>query len=198
MTSSKKCETCGERFEKRPRDSQVQWADRAFCSLACSNDEKKDVPPHLKFWNWVRKSPHNGCWEWTGASNPKGYGRLAYRTKFMYVHRLSYEMHYGPIPDGMNVCHTCDNPSCVNPNHLFAGTQSDNLKDAVRKGRMFRPNTNAERNGNTSLTWDEVDQIRAFLDAGESGDVLASQYGVHRTTITNIKHQKTWKESSRC
>lgn len=92
----------------------------------------------VRFWRFVRKGA--GCWEWTGHSNrPGGYGRFAVQATrpivLVVAHRYSWELHFGPIPPGMIVCHRCDNPSCVRPDHLFLGTQSDNVRDSVTKGR---------------------------------------------------------------
>lgn len=79
---------------------------------------------------------HTDCWEWTRSTNNVGYGMFRYRKGLMRTaHRVSYEMHKGPIPDGMIVCHTCDNPKCVNPDHLWLGTRRDNYNDMVAKGR---------------------------------------------------------------
>lgn len=86
----------------------------------------------------VERIPIAGCWIYTGASNPEGYGRISIKCRLYYAHRLSYTLHKGPIPEGLVVCHRCDTPSCCNPEHLFAGTQSENLYDASRKERIKR------------------------------------------------------------
>jgi len=90
-----------------------------------------------RFEEKVSIEPNSGCWLWTGAANAAGYGRLYVwpEGKHQKAHRISYELHVGAIPDGMFVCHRCDNPSCVNPQHLFIGTRQDNVDDMNRKGR---------------------------------------------------------------
>ena len=132
----KKCETCGDLFRKKPKDSAAQWADRSYCSAACSNDGKKDKPPHLRFWEHAGVSDGDNCWHWHGTKDQHGYGRIPFRTKALKAHRVSFEMRYGPIPDEYLVLHKCDNPSCVNPLHLEAGTQKKNMQDAYMRGRL--------------------------------------------------------------
>jgi hypothetical protein len=90
-----------------------------------------------RFWRKVRKT--DGCWEWTASFRGLGYGQIKVNQKMLYAHRVSWEMANGPIPDGLCVLHHCDNPPCVNPDHLFLGTQADNMRDKVRKNRQGFP-----------------------------------------------------------
>ena len=89
-----------------------------------------------RFWAKVNKEADNGCWEWTGAISTRGYGQFGVNKIAKSTHRISYIMHKGEIPDGLMICHTCNNPPCINPNHLYAGTGKDNAQQAVADGRL--------------------------------------------------------------
>lgn len=125
------------------------------------------------------------CVEWRGYRTQNGYGRQG--TK--YAHREAYRQHVGPIPDGMVVMHSCDNPACVNPSHLTVGTQADNIQDMVTKGRhAVGPATN--RN---VLTADEVGLIRTLLSSGDyTQREIAAKFGVAQRTVSAINTRQTW------
>ncbi len=114
-------------------------------------DYKKDwfLPLNDRFKRRF-KVVENGCWEWQGFTNDNGYGKIVSNKKCLFAHRVSYEIYNGPIPDKLLVCHSCDNPICVNPKHLFLGTHKDNSQDASKKGRLKKvdhPNTFTFKNG---------------------------------------------------
>ncbi len=107
---------------------------RKFCDRRCQRLWREQQGPVL-FWSKVEKREGNSCWGWKGHSRWDGYGRFRHLRKAIFAHRYSYEMHYGPIPAGMSVMHSCDNPICTNPKHLRVGTHLENMKDMRAKGR---------------------------------------------------------------
>ena len=124
--------------------------------------------------------PNTGCWLWTaGINREAGYGRLRVDGVRMVAHRYSWEMHVGPIPEGMRVLHRCDTPTCVNPGHLFLGTQADNVADSVQKGRWARKPTPKQVVG-----------IRGSLAQGETQRSIGGRYGVHQSVISRIHTDK--------
>lgn len=125
----------------------------------------------------------SGCWEWT-ASKVDGYGSFGFRGKVWKAHRVSYVLNHGEIPEGLCVCHLCDNPSCVNPKHLFLGTKKDNRDDMVSKGRMKQSPRIGILNGMCRLTEKQVSEIRASTDRPKD---LSLRFGVHYRHIWAIK-----------
>jgi hypothetical protein len=132
----------------------------------------------------------NGCHICNSHARDKdGYINVKRQQKSYKLHRLVYEERYGKISEGLYVCHKCDTPSCINPDHLFLGTNAENTADKVKKGRQSR-NT-GEKSGTAKLTWDDVKNIRAD---NRNQRVIAKEYGVCFQSISGIKNNKTWKE----
>lgn len=128
------CERCEKRFWRKKRGERP--APR-FCGHACANKvvckERKRATREALFLSYVIRG--DGCWLWQGRLDADGYGRMKYDGKYYRAHRLSYELTYGQPPDSLYVCHTCDNPRCVRPDHLWLGTAKDNFDDSYAKGR---------------------------------------------------------------
>lgn len=156
----------------------------------------KRRPMLERFWERVSPGLPGGgaCWEWCGARTAAGYGLISEggrEGKQVYAHRLSFEIHMGPIPDGLHVCHHCDNPGCVNPMHLFVGTPAVNAQDKVRKGRHPR----GERHAHAKLDSADVAMIRErYAAGGVSQCMLALEYGVSRGCIEHVIQRSTWAE----
>lgn len=143
-----------------------------------------------RFENFVMREPNSGCWLWTGFVNDEGYGYFGVAASLpRKAHRVSYEMHKGVIPDGLLVCHKCDTPSCVNQDHLFLGTDAENMRDRDGKSRLAF----GRRNGRAKLNDASAHEIRALVAAGFSERNIAAKYSVDRGTIRAIKSEKTWK-----
>lgn len=131
------------------------------------------------------------CWEWQGKRNRAGYG--IWRDQL--AHRLTYAAMFGPIPDGLVIMHTCDNPPCCNPNHLRDGTHADNTADKVAKGRQARgptPSRQGERNAKAKLTAGQVEEIRQLLATGMLPREVAPLFGVCRSTVSRIRFGSAW------
>ncbi len=146
-----------------------------------------------KFWGKVDKS--GDCWLWTATRMKRavcGYGVLRVNGKSELAHRVSYEMAYGKIPTDMKVLHRCDNPICVNPNHLFLGTQADNLIDMRTKGRAIRATSSPTRRKFTTEVAKQIRMDRA--EFGYSYERLAGIYGLSDSTISRIVRGKTWAD----
>lgn len=158
-------------------------------------------PALERFEAKVWPEPNSGCWLWGGSlEGGDGYGQFMTNSgrpaRVVGSHRASWELHYGPIPDGLLVCHKCDNRACVNPGHLFLGTMKDNMADASRKGRMnWKVNTRdglprGSAHHQAVLTEVQVLAIRASTEVGAR---LAEEYGVSNNTISRIRRRKIWR-----
>lgn len=132
--------------------------------------------------------PNSGCWLWTAALFTSGYGVFRVRGKNIRAHRFAWVAQRGPIPDGMFVCHRCDIPSCVNPDHLFLGTHDDNVADKMAKGRHRCPIGAA--NSSTKLNYEKVTAIRADT---RTYAVIAKEFGVCAGTVGEIKRREIWR-----
>lgn len=140
------------------------------------------------FWGHVTPGDPNECWEWKGATDQRGYGLFGSKGRSYRAHRLSYEIHHGPLAPGMLACHTCDNPRCCNPDHLFQGTIKDNNLDKVRKGRQ----SFGERIGCSKLKEADIPQIRSLYASGITKTEIARRYGVAMPTVAGVISGRYW------
>ena len=129
--------------------------------------------------------PNSGCWLWIGGATTVGYGKIFANGFVRLSHRVSYEEYKGAIPEGMLVLHKCDTPACINPEHLFLGTNKENMQDASRKGRT----SFGEKNGSSKIT--EKDAI-LILNSAQSVSILSRKYNITETSIRNIKNGDKW------
>ena len=172
---------------------QENYAKHTCSNKSCVN------PDHLKLTlvkcrnakdpNYIKSMVNvdntTGCWNWQGKLNHNGYARIANGNGSYLMHRIAYEVFVGPIAKGFAACHKCDNPSCVNPEHIFLGTQEDNMKDMAGKGRASK----GEEHYGSKLTTQAVIEIRAR--AGRAVEI-AKEYGVSRRLISKVKQRMGW------
>lgn len=199
----KQCEHCGKLYNHSYRITRKYWEARKFCSAECrvagmrgkkrSTYGKAKVSVNDRFWSKVSRCDTDECWPWIGAKDVSGYGYLAgtRREKAAKAHRLSYLLHYGEIPKGLCVCHKCDNPSCVNPSHLFLGTLADNNADKLSKGRLVVPY--GEAHPKSKLTLEDIKSIMSLRAAGLTQTQIAKQFGIAQPHVCAILLKKIWK-----
>jgi hypothetical protein len=140
-----------------------------------------------RFMEKVAPEPINGCWIWAGSKTKDGYGMFFDGVKTARAHRVAYRLWHGPIRQGMSVLHKCDNPSCVNPTHLFLGTQKDNVDDMRQKNRAT--NVRGTQHGRAKLT---EDQVKAIRTDGRKQKEIAMAYGVSHGLVSLIKRRVIW------
>lgn len=163
---------------------------------------------------YSQKRPDEGCWEWTGTIHHRGYGVICHEGKMLLAHRAAYQATFCEIPAGLFVCHRCDNPKCVRPDHLFGGTPAENMADKVRKGRQSKGDQHAatfknstafksaiprgERHGCAKLSQSQVADIRRrWLDRGPGARqrAIAQQFGVSQSLVSLIVRGHLWGAS---
>lgn len=185
---TKECPVCGVTISYK---SQSLLDRVTTCSRSCGG-RLFAKPLKQRILDRHDVDPVTGCWVWNGArflgnDRPVNYGRVHIHSKIKTAHRVAYEAFIGPIPKGLCVCHTCDNPPCVNPEHLFLGTHQDNMADMVRKGRNCTDPTNVK------ITLAELREIRRLLALGERNVDIAKHLGVSRHIVGGIKNNISWK-----
>ena len=187
--STKSCPVCSSPVPWKAYYSPAQYRRRKTCSRRCGAINKRNLVD--RFWDKVEAT--DGCWIWGGSLYNTGYGEIRNKTTRLLAHRVSWEIHFGKIPDGLCVLHRCDNPPCVNPKHLFLGTRGDNIRDCIQKGRN-RPVTGKE-NANSKLTLDQAQEIKRELKHGVSHRALGRRFGVGHGAIGLIARGKTWRDA---
>lgn len=148
-----------------------------------------------RFWSKVDVRRPGECWPWEGATQRRNYGAFwdSARGALVSAHRKAWELEHGlAVPDDLVVMHRCDSPSCVNPSHLVLGSQGDNVRDCVKKGRGNRPRGNAHHRG-PRLKAEQVASMRVDREDGATLSELARKYGVTVSTASDIINRKTWK-----
>lgn len=172
------CNTCGTDISHKHKNAK-------FCDFRCMA-VSFSINEQEAFHTSYTVTP-SGCWEWNRNRNVYGYGRIGKKNRAITAHRLSWEINRGPIPPGLFICHKCDNPPCVNPDHLFLGTCKDNLNDMWSKGR-YKVRRGELATG-SKLTKDQA--IAIYLDGRKHLDI-AQAYGVTRECVGRIKQGRTW------
>ena len=148
--------------------------------------------PMQRFLEKVKKEPSDGCWIWQGPVHKSGYCNFRMpkslcggKQKSVLAHRFSYEQHIGPIPPKIFVCHRCDNPTCVNPKHLFLGTHEENMRDMALKNRK-------KHGSNHPFAKLNEEKVRAIRSDPRPSRAVASEYGVSSRTICHVRSRELW------
>jgi hypothetical protein len=144
-----------------------------------------------KFWSRVKRTAK--CWEWTGKCALKGYGKsyiFWYTHNEQLAHRTSWIIHKGKIPKGKHVLHHCDNPKCVRPSHLYLGTNADNVRDKVKRGRTGKEKRTGELSALSKVT---EEQVKAMRKSSDTGVAWAKRLGITEAQVSRIRLRKCWK-----
>ncbi len=187
------CAQCNKEFDRGYSVNAKRSAKPQYCSLECwrfvkSSHARAAMPD--RFWANVAMAGFDECWEWKGRSGHYGYGAFDWGGRPHIASRLAYELTTGKDPGSLFVCHTCDNPPCCNPRHLWLGTHRDNMRDAAKKGRMKGGGLMGEAHGCAKLS--EADVLAIRKSAARNCD-LAAHYGITPEAISSIRRRVTWR-----
>lgn len=201
MKGNGECEKCKTKFTwVRSKNQSIP----RFCSLKCrehtgfipggkfrtSSENKEEKYSRMKRNLERLVIKKDGCWEWQGDIENNGYARLSIRdVPARHAHRASYLLYKGEIPEGLQVNHLCHVRSCCNPEHLYLGSQKENMKDKIDLDRQAK----GSKNGNSKLTEKQVKEIKILLEKGLTCAQIGKQYEVSGTTILNIKTLRQWR-----
>lgn len=185
----KYCEACDAPFRISDKGDVSYFAKRRFCSPQCA---ARATARHLPLVDRLnQKLDKSGdCWLWTGCRSKAGYGLFSYRNRLISAHRAAFIAFRCEDPSGKVVCHKCDTPACCNPDHLFLGTQGDNIRDMHSKGRAGCAGVKGSKHHSAKLTEADILSIRS---SACDASTLADQYGITRTSIYLIRSRKTWR-----
>lgn len=187
---TRSCLYCGRDFTIQR--AVAEKGEGKYCSRQCCDTDRKQSP-ESRFWKYVIKPElPDACWDWKGHKDKKGYGYFGIDGINTAVYRFSWELHNGPIPDGLCVLHDCpggDNPGCANPRHLWLGTKTDNAQDMVKKDRQAK----GEQSGQSKLTASQVLAIRALTAQGIRYKIIAAQFQIYPGYVGEIHRRKSWK-----
>jgi len=190
MPTVRHCDQCGGPIARRGGRSR-------FCSRTCFGLDRRGrtvwgVPTLSRFWSKVGRRGPDECWPWLGSRQASGHGQFVASViphRLTPAHKFMWQLTHGPIGDGLVVCHRCDHGWCVNPTHLFVGTQADNLRDCREKDRHSR----GERHYNAKLTDDNVTEMRRLASVGVAQVEIARRFNTDQSHVSNIMRGKKWR-----
>jgi hypothetical protein len=161
--------------------------ESGFLARQGSKVSNKRVPPQISFWRHVNRiADDTSCWEWTACKNSRGYGRYRLNRVMTQAHRAAWILTNGKLENNDLVCHGCNNPGCVRPDHLYKGDAFTNMRDRKIDGKYY-----GRHNGNCRLNWKTVQAIRSRSNVSSS--VLGKEFGIHRSHVWRIRNNEDWK-----
>lgn len=189
-----KCDHCGVSYCSTYRMNATRLAKPKYCTAACFHAMRREVAASavaVRFWSKVDRRGPNACWPWLGASRSHwGYGRIHIGGRVEHANRVAYALAHGQVPRGAFVCHSCDNPLCCNPAHLWLGDALTNTQDMDAKGRRKSTNLRGDAHPGRKLNSDSVREIRRLRASDREA---AAMFNVTPQQIRNIRNRKHWR-----